>query len=134
MGLTTNQLAYLAGFFDADGSVGLHLKDHRAHVRIQVAGIHHGSIQAFRDAFGGGALHLEHKPRCRPLWRWTASGSPARDALRQLLPYLTVKGPQAEAALELPIYHRTEHRWTAQETRHALAIAGRVRERRQEIA
>lgn len=93
--------AYLAGFFDGEGSIGLY--QHRS-VRtryvivVQVGNLHRPTVDLFMALFGG-HLGVRRKPGYRDLWGWKLSGFRALNALRVMLPYLRQKRPQADVAL-----------------------------------
>lgn len=102
--LSVAEAAYLAGFFDADGSVGVYRKGRGYLLQATANGVHQESIERFTKVFGGWTF-LENRsmlPNHKNCWRWTASNAVAKAALTELLPYLVVKRAQVEVALTYP--------------------------------
>lgn len=98
--------AYVAGFFDGEGSVGMHSKptdgyqSYRLFVQIaqKSTGVLH-QIQAFLAAQGIGAGTFVHRPsRTHQL---TLTGDSAFNFLSGVLPYLVVKKTITQDAVRL---------------------------------
>lgn len=102
-------VAYLAGFFDADGCVVLATRKlprmntpgvyHR--LRLQVAGVDPTPLQLFQQRWGGSLGSLQPpKPTQRRYYQWVLDNNQkVHHALEEMLPYLTVKRRQARLAL-----------------------------------
>lgn len=98
--------AYIAGFFDGEGSIGLYAskKSRRYNLRVLVNQvISPGSELLFSDLqrqFGGSLFKLKtYSFRHRPAMAWSAYGNGAADFLEALRPHLRLKLPIAEAAI-----------------------------------
>jgi hypothetical protein len=130
--------SYLAGFFDADGCVGVYESPSRGvYLSAEVTGNHRDSIERFRRVFGGPAVRkvVRDRPN-RPLsviWQWLVTGRTAAYALSLITPYLNVKQPQAVAASRLHISPVGTHvrRWSVREIKERRAIAKEVRSLKQ---
>lgn len=107
----SNNLAYVAGLIDGDGSVGVACqkrggqKDRRSYYASVTIGMTEPAkpILEWIHKEWGGSLH-SHKTagenEC-PSWQWRVTGDKAQAILRKLLPHLRLKGPQARLALEV---------------------------------
>ncbi len=99
-------LAYLAGFFDGEGCVGVYKKgQHKNHeVRISIAQVDPKPIQLFQSVFGGNIGiqkgNYENRFGIKDLFRLQYTGNRAKDVLANLYPYLIVKREKAAVALE----------------------------------
>jgi hypothetical protein len=56
-------------------------------------------LRKLAELFGGRIYSQVRGAPRRPFWVWTLPGAQAASALRQMLPWLTVKQPEAEVAL-----------------------------------
>ena len=95
------ELSYLAGFFDVEGCV---LPD-----RIQVDNTNPLILEKYYSFFNGGTIALK-KPKndkMRACYRWTAYGEIARNALREMMPYLIEKKEQALINLDILNHKRS---------------------------
>lgn len=96
--------AYLAGFFDGEGCISLYKNDGR-HYRLEIcmANTNEWVAKWFHFVFGG-TLYLEEaskkNPKWRDVWRWQLRSRKTQYFLISLLPYLKLKKPQAELALQ----------------------------------
>ena len=107
----SNNLAYVAGLIDGDGSVGVACqrrgsqKDRWSYYASVTIGMTEPAkpILEWIHQEWGGSLH-SHKTagekEC-PAWQWRVTGDKAQAILRKLLPHLRLKGPQARLALEV---------------------------------
>jgi len=95
-------LAYAAGFFDGEGSIGIYRTNQ---TQIQISNTCRAALEEFVKLFGGHvgkvpAKHMEAKnPKWRPAYYWRLYGRNASKALQEMLPYLKEKKPQAELFL-----------------------------------
>ena len=89
------ELAYLAGFFDGEGCV---LYD-----RIYADNTNPHILEMFFVLWPGGRVYLKTPPGepNRSQYRWVAHGPTAREALRDMMPYLIEKKEQAEIHLDV---------------------------------
>jgi len=95
LGLKHIELSYLAGFFDGEGCV---LFD-----RIMVDNTNPHILEKYFIRFGGGRIYLKEPPskNNRSHYRWVAHGDIARNALREMMPYLIEKKYQALINLDI---------------------------------
>jgi hypothetical protein len=91
-------LLWAAGFFDGEGSVMF--INGKPHV-ISVVNTNLESLKRFKNAVGGvGSIKPQKTPpQNKPVWRWTAHGISAEQALLKLLPSLLIKFPAARLYL-----------------------------------
>lgn len=118
---TETDLAYLAGLIDGEGCIRVKKSKPRndRSTPTYTAAVHVRMVDepaiAFLSATLGGWYYKERPhSRGRPLYCWQATGRVADAALRAVRPYLRIKGPQADVALELAVLragsvkHRTK--------------------------
>lgn len=95
-------IKYAAGFFDAEGSVGIHIypKTGQASLRVSVANTCGSVLEALRDRFGG-CVSSPHvgKQGWKPRQNLILSHQKAEDFLRAVAPFLCIKRPQAVLGL-----------------------------------
>lgn len=97
---TTEDLRYLAGYFDGEGSVCWNCAKRKApvvYVAIQSADLE--ILEEFVACFGG-VLRPIKRNTPRQMYSWQRTGVSAQETLRQLIPYLRMKRRIAELALE----------------------------------
>jgi hypothetical protein len=117
-------LAYCAGFFDGEGSVGVykdhHKKDRQGSLRknpstnhtavFQAAGYVRQPLEIFVEKFGGRITPQYLKDRDKTVYYYRLHQQELVEiALRALLPYLKVKGYQAQLTLEFIEWRKTAH-------------------------
>lgn len=102
-----DKLIWAAGFFDGEGSVSVR-RQTRSNGKQGLRGLAYDlkvtacqrfiePLITFKELFGGGIV--PYKEYGLLYYRWDRTSSPARDALVEMLPYLTVKRPIAELAI-----------------------------------
>src|SRR3990167_1222762 len=113
--LSSLQLAYIAGFFDGEGSVCItKWKNHRTKsgtwqhaVYVRVAGTKPGVIRLYNQLFSP-HRNLQVSRYDKPtgyhkidsvVYSWGCAGRNALIFLKQIQPYLILKKPQAELAI-----------------------------------
>lgn len=112
--MTEIQKAWLAGFIDGEGCIGVYKQrsENRVHplaygVRICAVNTNSEVIEYIKTLVGCGCAFMYKKPPKNPKWRpvhrWQSQGETARDVIRQILPYLKVKRAIAELVLTMPI-------------------------------
>lgn len=95
-GPTPTELAYLAGFFDGEGSIGIA----GSSLCVRITNTYRPTLDRFQRAFGGVVdVHNAGDERTRLTWVWRCYGDTAEAALLQLDPYLREKGAQAYLGL-----------------------------------
>jgi hypothetical protein len=97
-------LAYLAGFFDGEGTIALS----ESSLHINVAQVDPAPLQKLVNAFGGSVRIKKStgNPRHRTVSTWDLSSTKAANALEAMLPYLWVK--RDEAVIALGFYHNQQ--------------------------
>lgn len=97
-------LAYLAGIMDGEGCIGIYTnsKRHRGfQLRVKVTMCEPAAVLLMRQVFGGSLRTRQmRKGGIRPYFEWTLSGKPALACLSRLGPFLILKAPQAQLAIE----------------------------------
>ncbi len=100
----TVELAYLAGFFDGEGSVyitrGVRKVNRTFILQVNATNNDVRPLLCLQKAFGGSLLRQGIRDETwRPSYFWQANSTKAEAALRALLPYLKVKQEQAKLAI-----------------------------------
>ena len=100
--------AYLAGFVDADGSIGVNRwldkrsQRYRYITRTSISNCDKYIMNWLVSEFGG-SVSLSNRnaqKHHKTLWRWSLGGVKSRSVLRHILPYLRLKQERAELALQ----------------------------------
>ncbi len=95
--LDTHNLAYLAGHFDGEGTIGI--QPERRRIFLNVTHTHTPTLELYKSTFGGG-VYFASKGVNKLVWQWTLSKrSAVAMALLALTPYLKEKSDKAERAL-----------------------------------
>lgn len=90
---------YLAGLFDAEGSICMPIQEgHSAPPRLQIVSNHRASIVRFSARYGGRPFQWARTWRCH-----LYNGHDVRAALQRMLPCLVVKQQQALLALGVAV-------------------------------
>jgi len=92
------RLAYLAGFFDGEGSISV--TSCSTSLKIVVTNTDRRAVNLFQKAFGG-AIHTQDRSAInrKTCYQWYMHGKKAGYVLNALLPHLVVKKRRAEIAL-----------------------------------
>ena len=109
--ITDVEAAYLAGFLDGDGSLGLAWNGRRqsAHIIAKVSfyNSNQQAINYIANLIDKQPYTVRYRPRTDNRWYHTKpmltiglSGRRALDVIERLYPYLIVKRPQADIVLE----------------------------------
>jgi hypothetical protein len=108
--VTPTQLAWVAGLFDGEGSVGIdRLRPYRQsgeravkyRLRLRVGMNHKPTIERLRAVMGGGSItSRKRRGRCADHHIWKADGANAYDVLRLIEPYLVTKASEALIGIE----------------------------------
>ena len=104
------ELAYLAGYFDGEGSIGIYklrranhaTRGYQWNLQAQLGTCDREVVDAFHRRFGG-HVYTYKKAARRNVRQWVVSGPAAKAALGELLPYLRAKKSQAFEALKYPL-------------------------------
>ena len=95
-------LAYTAGIIDGEGCIRIQIDEssyRHSRMYVTVSSTDQWLCQYLKMAFGGRlySKHLEHR---RASWEWVLGGKYAVPFLESILPYLHLKRPQAELAIQ----------------------------------
>jgi len=90
-------VAWAAGFFDGEGYVGItrHTTDGFA-LQVAVTQVDPRPLGVLRGLFGGSISGVKN----RAIYQWRLSARAAAPMLKEILPFLRVKGEQAALGLE----------------------------------
>lgn len=98
---------YFAGFFDGEGYVGVSYQEawNAYMIRVSVVNNNKPVLLLFKEKYGGTIRPPSDKKayNMKGAWTWWIHGQPAIDFLQNILPYVFVKRPQVELAIEFPI-------------------------------
>ena len=95
-------LAYAAGFFDGEGSVGVYWYKSVQRFRcvLAVSNTDLNIIEWFRQHWGGSTIKHKSARQHKQCYLWSCNSRPKMaEFLHDVLPYLREKRPQAELAL-----------------------------------
>lgn len=100
-----DELAYLAGFIDGEGSIAVGLNRtkkgvRRWYLKISAHQLDPRPLRALQGRFGGSVRRHSDPPRVRAIYEWTATSKQAAHAIEALRPFLIVKADEADVALE----------------------------------
>jgi len=107
-------LAYAAGLLDGEGSIFIaRVKTNKNKsglyfgLRIELGNTNEQAVRWMQCYFGGSVYerYADIDTR-RTLWAWHLRGQQALGFLRIILPYLRIKKPQAELAIEFQVRQR----------------------------
>lgn len=106
--------AYVAGFFDGEGSLGItrtiaHGKYVGYHGVIQISQTNFEVLEFIKEEWGGTldiTKRKNEKSYWKKCWRLRMGGKKIYKFLKDILPYLIVKRPQAELYLKFQPFNR----------------------------
>lgn len=100
-------LAYMAGIMDGEGCVcickgrdSVCRRGYHIYLEVTVGNTNEWLIQWLKLQFGGTAHKTLGKRNQRDWWTWSVSANKSVEFLKSLLPYLQIKRPQAELAIQ----------------------------------
>lgn len=91
---------YLAGIVDGEGTITFARTRKQIQVRLIIPNTHLPLLAWILEATGVGSVHTRTRGKSKPLGAWTVFEGTAVTVLRQIEPYLLIKGPQARLAIE----------------------------------
>jgi hypothetical protein len=96
-----NQVAWAAGFIDGEGCIGIYRTGANAYRVSLSAGQKYNEepLMRLQALFGGTIVRPKGKNRSYANAYWNLTSKRATDALKEMLPFLTVKREQAEVAI-----------------------------------
>lgn len=145
----SDRLAYLAGFFDADGSMkivrqtGANRGVRSLYLRLRIAQVCREPLDLFCEEFGGKVYgpYKSGGENANLAYIWVKEGSSAIGVLRSLQPWLVVKAERANIVLDaedafssmanLPEHQRDlmhQAREAVREAISALNVRGRAKQ------
>ena len=100
--LSAIDAAYLAGFIDGEGSFIIYRRDTTITVRLLAYNTDKPVLEWVKDVTGVGGVFLARQADERHdiSYHWHVNGEGAVTVARQIRPYLRVKAPQADLAIE----------------------------------
>ena len=103
--LLPTELAWLAGFIDGEGYIGVRKSQGWYSLCITIGNTHLKSVEncKFLAPYFRGPYADKRRPPRRPAWRVTVQGKKAQEVLREIYPYLITKKRQAAIALSFPV-------------------------------
>ena len=98
-------LAYLAGFFDGEGSVTVGRKtrstgDRSYFLQISITQPSLPALEVYQSYFGGHVGSVKRPAGMSPTWQWSPHQAGKTLFLSSLLPFIVLKKQQFERALE----------------------------------
>lgn len=109
--LKPTELAWLAGFIDTDGHIGVRrMGTGNFALQLVIGGTHKPSIETCQHMMNSGLYQdnigsQTHKEG----WRTTLSGTRAKGLLERVFPYMVTKKRQAAIALTFPVGNGGHH-------------------------
>jgi len=94
------ELAYLAGFFDGEGSIAITRSNNRYTMKVEVTQLDPAPLIRFQSRFGGSLFRKPDRRGYRSMISWVVVAGGAEHMLNALRPYMSVKREQADVALE----------------------------------
>lgn len=109
----SEEAAYAAGLFDADGcvSVGSFKQGRQHQLRVQVGMSDPEPLEFLKERWGGTVSRFTHKNRTRVLFNWyIGGGQQVEEFLTDILPHSLGKQAQVLEALRYPRLGYRHHR------------------------
>lgn len=100
-----HNLAYIAGYFDGEGTVGINRSTRngssRYRIQVSLGNTYKPAVDELKTTFGGSIHpHSKGKSNHRQMWYWTVNGVAAYNFLSKVLPYLREKQAQAQEVMD----------------------------------
>ena len=103
----TEVLAYMAGIIDGEGCILIGRKSQgkgkspRLTLIVNIVNTNEWLIQWIKMQFGGNIRNrFPPNPNAKMIWTWRVESKKAMELLKLVLPYLQIKRPQAELAIQ----------------------------------
>lgn len=111
--LSDVDLAYIAGFFDGEGSITIHQnwrpsprgKSPNHTLQVSIGNTDPSILIWLHANFGGSLVSRQSRPRHRDVTQWTVRAASALPFLVAIRPFLRMKKRQADVAIE---YQKTK--------------------------
>lgn len=94
------ELAYLAGFIDGEGYIGISKNSSYGELQISITNTNEDIIRLIAKWFKGSVRLVEKKENHKDCWRFGVYSEDAVTLLKAVYPYLFVKREQAYIGLE----------------------------------
>jgi hypothetical protein len=96
------KLAYAAGYFDGEGSVGILSQGagKGSQLRVEIRSCDLDTLRLFKDLFGGSLASQKYGRLPYPVFRWAVNNQDAIKALGVMAPYLRAKAKEARLVLD----------------------------------
>jgi hypothetical protein len=96
------KLAYAAGYFDGEGSIGILSQgaSRGFQLRVEIRSCDLDSLRLFKELFGGVLSSQEYGRLPYPVFRWAVNNQDAIKVLQVMSPYLRAKAKEAHLVLD----------------------------------
>jgi hypothetical protein len=102
-------MVYAAGYLDAEGCIRFH-----STTRVSISNTYPLTLFWFKKLFGGTVRErINTKAGHRQAYEWACSGETARNCIKEVLPFLKEKLPQAVILLQILKYPNKSAKRTA---------------------
>ena len=135
--LTNEQLAWLAGFFDGEGSIIIGKsgigRSNYLQLAISICQTRLIPLRVFKEHFGGSLYYRDEDKKWS--WLWQLGGRKASDFLESIKPFLIVKAEEADIAIEFQKLktRNNKKRLTKEEIRQRESLSNALRDVRSQI-
>ena len=115
--LSSEELAYIAGFFDGEGYIGI-VMNHGLRLIVSITNTKVEILYWLKDLFGGSVCNGQRPSQNqKPIYVWTIVSREAAIFIYRIQPYLRLKEEQSELGLE---FQRTKN-WGGNNSRHPVS-------------
>jgi hypothetical protein len=96
------KLAYAAGYFDGEGSIGILSQGESkgSQLRVEIRSCDLETLRLFKDLFGGSLASQKYGHLPYPVFRWAVNNQDAIKVLGVMAPYLRAKAKEAYLVLD----------------------------------
>ena len=109
--LTTEELAYIAGIFDGEGTVTINVYNANRpygiikvrYLQVSLSSTDRDTINYLKDTFGGSVFTTKAIGNRKEIRRWLIVSRTATDFLARVLPYLRVKKEHAILGIDFQL-------------------------------
>lgn len=98
--LFSEELAYLAGLFDGEGSVTIYRSNRESSLKINISSTNLDIMEYLKEFLGGYVVEHPRKGNCKVWYQWGIGSNDAADILYSLLPFLRIKKERAILGIE----------------------------------
>ena len=120
---------YVAGFLDGEGTIGLAQKKSGFVLRVSIGNTHLGVLEAIQAEYGGNIYYPKPIVGRLQMHEWRIAYKKALNFLEIVLPYLIVKRPQAELAIQIKNYQLGPGAWKGERADASRAAILNIRNR-----